>query len=250
MKILVDGQLIEYKDEGKGRAVILLHGWGLSLATFKDLAAHLSKKFRIVSLDLPGFGGSSRPEPDWGVEQYAKLVAGLLTKLNINDYVAIGHSFGGRIIIKGISEGLLSPDKVVLIDTAGVKPSKTPRKTLYSILAKLGKIITALPGLRSRRESLRKKLYGAVGTSDYLQAGDMKQIFLKTINEDLLPYVHLIKQPTLLIWGENDNDTPISDAKAIKGRLPDSRMTIIPGAGHFPYIDNLAAVIKELDGFV
>jgi pimeloyl-ACP methyl ester carboxylesterase len=251
MNILVEGQLVEYRDEGKGRTVVLLHGWGLSLTTFKDLSAHLSNKFRVISLDLPGFGASPKPTSDWGAEEYATFVEAFVKKLKLDSvYTYIGHSFGGRIIIRGSADGLLLSEKVVLIDTAGIKPTKTPWKTFYGILAKTGKIVTALPGLRSWRESLRKKLYNATGTSDYLQSGDMKQIFLKIINEDLLPYVHLIKQPTLIIWGERDYVTPLSDAQAIKDELPNGRLVVIPDAGHFPYLDDLEAVKKELDAFV
>jgi len=251
MQIMVNGQLVQYKDEGKGRLVILLHGWGASTGTFDELTTHLSKKFRVIRLDFPGFGGSPKPTGSWGVGEYAQLVAGLISKLKLGSiYATIGHSFGGRVIIKGIANGNFRPEKVVLIGTAGVRPSQSVKRSIYKSIAKVGKTVTLLPGLKSLRPSLRKKLYGAAGASDYLNAGDMQQIFLNTINEDLLPLVHNISQPTLLIWGENDSETPVRDAQKIIRELPDGQLVVVPGVGHFVYNDDSKAVMKELDAFL
>lgn len=251
MQIMVNGQLVAYKDEGKGQAIVMLHGWGANLGTFDELAAHLSKEFRVIRLDFPGFGGSPKPASSWGVGQYAELVAGFISKLKLGDvYGIIGHSFGGRVIIKGVADDNFHPKKVILIGTAGVKPSESIKKAIYKSIAKVGKTVTSLPGLKSLRPMLRKKLYGAAGASDYLNAGDMQQIFLNTINEDLLPLVHGIKQPTLLIWGENDTETPIQDAQKIEREIPNGQLVVVPGAGHFVYTDDSRAVIKELDAFL
>ncbi|MDB5167271.1 MAG: alpha/beta hydrolase family protein [Candidatus Saccharibacteria bacterium] len=251
MQIMVSGQLIGYKDEGKGRTIVMLHGWGSNLATFDSLASHLSKRFHVVRLDFPGFGSSSKPTDNWGVGEYAQLVNNVISKLKLDNlYGIIGHSFGGRVIIKGIANNYFQPQKVVLIGTAGVKPPRSAMKSIYKSIAKAGKVVTMLPGLKSMRPALRKKLYGAAGASDYLNAGSMQQVFLNTINEDLLPDVHRITQPTLLIWGENDNETPVADAQKIMHELPDGQLIVIPDAGHFVYNDDQTAVIKELDAFL
>lgn len=251
MNVLVKGQLINYIDEGKGRIVVLLHGWGANSATFNNLAKHLIKNFRVIRVDFPGFGASPKPSDVWSVGDYAMLVADFLAKLGLNDtYAVIGHSFGGRVIIKGVAEKLIVSEKVVLIDAAGVKPPKSMRKAVYKSIAKLGKAATALPVFKTLRPRLRKKLYSAAGSTDYLNANEMQLIFLNTINEDLLPYVHDITQPTLLIWGENDNDTPVTDAEKMVHELPKGRLVVIPDAGHFVYSDAYEAVVKELDAFL
>jgi pimeloyl-ACP methyl ester carboxylesterase len=251
VNVLVKKQLINYIDEGKGRIVVLLHGWGPTSATFDDMAKYLSEKFRIIRLDFPGFGASPKPSDVWGVGDYAELVANFLAKLELRDvYAVIGHSFGGRVAIKGVAEKLITPEKVVLIDAAGVKPPKTMRKALYKSLAKLGKAATALSVLKTLRPMLRKKLYSAAGSTDYLNANEMQLIFLNTINEDLLSYVHNIAQPTLLIWGGNDYETPVSDAKKMMQELPNGRLVVVPDAGHFVYIDDFRVVTKELDAFL
>lgn len=251
MKILVEGQLLEYKDEGKGRVVVLLHGWGASLATFDELSKNLATRFRVIRFDFPGFGASPKPADSWGVGEYATLLGALIKKLKIDDvYAVIGHSFGGRVIIKGKDMGVLKPEKVVLIGSAGVKPERTARKALFGVVAKSGKALTAIPGLKALRPALRKRLYGVAGSTDYLAAQNMRQIFLNTINEDLLPLVHSITQPALLIWGEDDHETPVGDAQKIVKELSDARLMVIPGAGHFVYLDDPAAVNKELAVFL
>jgi len=251
MKVLVKGQLTEYSDKGEGRIIVLLHGWGSSLKSFSELSKHLESKYRVVSLDFPGFGGSPQPSKDWGVGEYSDFVHDFLDKLKItNPYVLAGHSFGGRVIIKGIHTGALSAEKIVLIDSAGVKPRDNERKMIFKFLAKTGKVLTSLPGLKMLRPMLRNKLYASAGSTDYLDSGTMKNIFVKTVDEDLLSIVSSIKQPTILIWGKNDEITTLNEAEAMLDQLVDGRISVIPNAGHYSYVDNLSAFTKAMDEFI
>lgn len=251
MKVIVDNQLVEYKDEGSGQVVLLLHGWETNLGTFNDLAGHLVKRFRVIRFDFPGFGQSPKPASDWSISDYAKLTAGLLQKLKISEvYAIIAHSFGGRVAIKGSSLGCLQSKKLVFIGVAGVKPHQSLKKISFKIVAKTGKLVTFLPVIKKLQPKLRKRLYVSAGSTDYLMAGEMKKIFLNTINEDLLPEVSKITQPTLMIWGQNDTETPLNDAKLILNSLSNGRLVVVPDVGHFVYIDAYDKVIKELDGFL
>jgi len=251
MKVLVNGQLIEYKDEGKGSVLVLLHGWGDKMATFNDLAAHLAKNYRVIRLDFPGFGASPRPLDTWTISDYAHLTAAFLNKLGVKDiYTVIGHSFGGRVIIKSIAEKLIDPTKVILIGAAGVKPKQNSKKAAYQVVAKVGKVVTSIPGLRGTQKALRKRLYESAGNTDYLYAEGMQTIFRNTVNEDLLPYVHLIAQPSLLIWGENDDQTPVADAYAMVNELDDSELVVVEDAGHFVFLDKADIVKEKIDEFL
>ena len=252
MKVLVDGQLIEYKQEGGGKAVLLLHGWGTSLASFDTLAAHLVEKgFQVYRFDFPGFGGSPVPSSDWSVGDYVALTAAFVQKMKITKLHAVmGHSFGGRVIIKGVGTGALQPEKVVLMGAAGIKPKKTAKKVAFQAIAKTGKAVTSLPGLAGVRRKLQASLYAAAGSTDYLLSGPMKQIFLNTINEDLQQYLPNIQQPALLVWGEHDTETPLSDGKTMHSQLPDSELVVVPAAGHFAFDDDFGTVARAIDGFV
>jgi len=251
VKILVNNQLIEYQDEGSGKILLLLHGWGMSLETFNLLANHLSKKFRVIRFDFPGFGQSPKPSDDWLVSDYAKLTRDLLEKLKINQvFAVIGHSFGGRVIIKGISLNYLKPNKVVLISSAGIKPKQNFKKTVYKTVAKIGKFTTSIPILNKIQPTLKNKLYKSAGNTDYLHANQMKKIFLNITNEDLLPEVSKISQHSLLIWGSDDTITSPSDAILILKSLQNGNLILIPDAGHLVYIDKPNQVSAELDAFL
>lgn len=251
MKILVGKQLIEYKDEGKGKIIVLLHGWGDQLSTFDEIAKHLSRNFRVIRLDFPGFGASPRPSDSWTVGSYATLTAQFLEKLAVKDiYAVVGHSFGGRVIIKAIAEKLFKTEKVVLIGAAGVKPRQSGKKAVYKVIAKVGKLATSVPGLRGARQALRRKLYESAGSTDYLNAEGMQHIFKNVVGENLLPYVHLITQPSLLIWGEHDDQTPVSDAYMMSNELTNAELVIVRDAGHFVHHENATLVLGKIDEFL
>ncbi len=251
MQVIVDGLLTNFQDEGKGKILLCLHGWGSDSTSFEAISKNFSKTYRVIRLDLPGFGQSQIPPDDWQVKDYAKFVTRFLDKIDAkNVYTIISHSFGGRVTIKLISQDLLIPDKVVFIGAAGIKPSISAKKIIYKTIAKSGKAITQLPGLKKLQPALRSKLYVQAGAGDYLQAGPMRKIFLKTINEDLVNEIPTIKQPTLLIWGEDDDQTPVHDGYIFHEKLDDSDLIVVSGAGHFVHIDKPIEVHKELEKFL
>lgn len=251
MKVLVNDQLIEYFDEGSGKVILFLHGWGASQKSFDSLSKPLSKKFRVIGFDFPGFGSSPKPDDNWTVDDYAKITRDFLEKIKIKSvYAVIAHSFGGRVVIKGVNKKYLSPQKVILIGAAGIKPPTTIKKTGYKILAKIGNAVLSLPVLSNFKSDFRKRFYNKIGSEDYLQADQMKKIFLNTINEDLTSIISSIKQPTLLIWGENDQETPITDAKKMNQFIKNSQLEIIPDAGHFVFLDATEKTLEYIKEFL
>src|SRR3989344_5618914 len=140
MKIIIDNLAVEYLDEGSGPTILMLHGWADSLHTWDLVIAQLTG-FRIIRLDLPGFGGSERPKDAWDVGAYVQFVLAFCKKLEYEIDILIGHSFGGRIIIKGIGTGALSAKKIVLVASAGVEKKRTAKNEVYRIIAKIGKAI-------------------------------------------------------------------------------------------------------------
>lgn len=250
MKIIVDDQLIEYSDQGSGRVVVLMHGWGVDSDNLRSLAGQLASDFRVISFDFPGFGKSIIPTSAWHVGDYAECAGKLFKKLDIEPYAVLGHSFGGRIIIKGLSNEFFASNKVVLMGSAGIKPAKDLKKQLLKAVVKTGKVIVKLPVLNRFESKLRNRLYERIGNTDYLKSGRLKQIFLNTINEDLLPLISKIKQPTLLVWGEEDAETPISDAEKMQSVLPDAELFKVSGAGHFVHLDEPNLVYEKIREFL
>ncbi len=252
MKIVVNGQLINYVDEGKGNVVLLLHGWGANLQTFDMMAADLAQDYRVIRLDFPAFGGSPRPSDDWDIGDYGMLVVGFLQKLGIDHVTAIiAHSFGGRVTIKLVGQGLLAVDKIILIGSGGIKHSSSPRQQAYKVVAKTGKQVMKLPGLQKLQGKMRRRLYETAGAMDYFDAGDsMQTIFLKVINEDVRELASKITIPALLLWGDSDQETPLSDGRIFHEKIVGSKLVVVPGAGHFTYVDEPQKVISEIKKFL
>lgn len=251
MKIVVGDQLVNYSDEGSGDVILMLHGWGANLQSFDGLARRLQERYRIVRIDFPGFGSSPQPAADWDIGEYAALVKAFLQKKEIGHLKAvIAHSFGGRVTIKLAGQGLLDSEKVILIGSGGIRHSSSPRQQAYKLVAKTGKQVMKLPGLRKMQSKMRQRLYQNAGAMDYFESGDMKNIFLRVINEDVRELAAKMTIPTLLLWGERDAETPLTDAKIFHDKLPDSKLVVIPDAGHFTYLDQPDAVMREIETFL
>jgi len=251
MKLVVNDQLVSYSDEGAGPVLVILHGWGASLQTFDTIAKRLSGRFRVIRLDLPGFGQSPKPPDSWFIDDYAHFIASFLSKLGVlSVYAIIGHSFGGRITLKAVGKGYIIPQKVVLIGSAGIKPSESAQKLLYKSVAKVGKQIAKLPLFNKLQVKLRRRLYESAGSTDYLEADTMRTIFLHTIAEDLQADAANIKQPCLLIWGENDDATPVADGRILHSAIRDSQFVVVSRAGHFVYTDKPDEVTKIIEDFL
>lgn len=237
MYIDIDGLNINYIDEGKGRHVLLLHGWGGSIQTMMPIFNILKEKFRVVALDLPGFGNSDIPKEPWNSYDYAECINKFIEELNLNEIILFGHSHGGRISIVLASKYNFVKN-LILIDSAGIIPK---RKAKYYIkvywFKMLKKIYLTFP-LKNKQEKL-DKFYKKFGSRDYRDAeGVMRQTMVKVINDNLLRLLSDIKAPTLLIWGENDEDTPLYMGEMMEKEIPDSGLVILKGAGHYSYIDN------------
>lgn len=212
--------------------LVFLHGWGSQAAHFSKT---LEKCHNVVAFDLPGFGGSQMPGTAWSIGDYARFLRHFLEKLHIDHPVLVGHSFGGNIAIKYCAE-YGDAEKLILIGSAGIR-RKTLKKLLYFILAKILKVVSFLPGFSRMREGIRKSFYTAIGSEDYIQAGALTDIYRKNIGEDLQKDMEKIKIPTTLIWGENDDAMPLSDGKLTQKRIKGSQMFVIPGAGHYVFLD-------------
>ncbi len=249
MKVIVKNLALEYIDEGTGPVVVMLHGWKDSVHTFDPIIPALIKNHRVVRLDLPGFGGSDKPPTPWHLDDYVDVVAAFCEKLKLNPDILIGHSLGGRITIKGVARGVLKPRKIILIASAGIAKRATIRNHALRIVAKAGKLATAVWPFNGLRQKLRRRLYERIG-SDYFAAGRLKETFINIIEEDLRPAASSITTPTLLIWGSDDRATPLQDGERMQRLIKDSRIEIIQSAGHFVHREYPGKVQSFIAGFI
>ncbi len=241
-----------YTVKGEGKDILLLHGWGAKLDFFGNIIENLAKSNKVYAIDLPGFGGTQEPKEAWNVDKYVDFVIEFIEKMNISELSLLGHSFGGRVIIKLVNRKNLKfkVDKIVLIDSAGIKPQNQKKKSLKTRIYKMLKIFVAnkivLRIFPNALNNLKKKF----GSADYRNATPiMRDTLVKTVNEDLTELLPNITQSTLLIWGDKDTATPIEDAKKMESLIKDSGLVTLKGAGHFSFVEQPILVNKVLTSF-
>lgn len=249
MQVVIDDLLTNYQEMGNGKVVLLLHGWADSLSTFRDLQAKLSENYRVIALDLPGFGKTEIPKTVWGLENYAEFINHFLTKMQAKDLKAlIGHSNGGALAIKALSTNNVKSEKLVLIASAGVRNKLKTRKLAIKAIAKTGKAATFwLP--EDQKKKLQKKLYGTVG-SDMLVAPHLQETFKKTVAQDIQADAETVAIPTLLIYAQNDSAVPVSDGEQLTKIMPNAKLVILPEAGHFVHHDKPDEVFELIKDFL
>ncbi|MBR5586472.1 MAG: alpha/beta hydrolase [Clostridia bacterium] len=237
MNITIDGININYETFGEGSDVLVLHGWGADIPAVRPIANALCAKFKVWLVDLPGFGKSDMPGEDWDVYSYADFVKKFADEAGIVNPVLIGHSFGGRLSIILSAKKLMNPPKIILVDSAGIKPKHGLDYYCKVYTYKLMKRVAALAGKLSK--PLEDKIKSQFGSADYKNANPlMRTVMVRVVNEDLTYLLKDISCPTLLFWGEKDDATPLSDAKKMEKLIPDAGVVTVAGGGHYSYIDN------------
>lgn len=248
--MVVDGLLTNYTKAGKNKkCLVLLHGWGDSVATYARLSKKLADDYTVVAIDLPGFGGTQIPEGVWGLEDYAAFVAAFLKKADISSvYAFVAHSNGGAVAIKGLASGTLKANRLVLLASAGIRTLQKGRRMAVKMVAKAGKAATFwLP--THHKQTLQKKLYGTVG-SDMLVVPSLQETFKKTVRQDVQADARQLKLPVLLIYGEDDQATPVMYGEMYHQLIGGSTLEVISGAGHFVHHDKPDQVTHAIERFL
>jgi pimeloyl-ACP methyl ester carboxylesterase len=242
MQAVVSNLITHYERSGRGKPVLLLHGWGDTLRTYNNLVAGMSG-FDLIRLDLPGFGQTQAPTESWDLDDYAQFVADFLHKLKIKELNAlVGHSNGGALAIRAVASGQLKPHKLILLASSGVRNDAKVRRLAVKTIAKTGKAMTLwMP--RATRQKLQKKLYGTIG-SDMFVAPNLQETFKRTVRQDIQADAAKISLPTLLIYGTGDTATPPKYGGILNGLISNSRLEMIEGAGHFVHHEAESEVIR------
>lgn len=240
MVISIKDCLINYEVFGEGEPLILFHGWGASINSMAPIWQFFKSKFKVYVLDFPGQGNkSSDPKTVWGIPEYADMVLKFMNELKIEKPHVIAHSFGGRVAIYLSSMNKDLFNKIVLVDSAGVKPRTSLKKMIKIFMFKCGKNILKITTPKNKYDEKIDNLRKKFGSSDYgaLKSDIIRKTFSNVINLDLTKNLKEIKNPVLLIWGEDDKDTPLYMAKIMEKNIKDSGLAILKNAGHFSYID-------------
>ncbi len=235
----IDGVSLHYRDTGEENLppVIIMHGWGCNVDTVASIENIFKGKMRVLNVDLPGHGKSSEPPTVWGVEDFTSMMEKFISQLGLKKPSLVGHSFGGRISILLSSRG--DVDKVLLVDAAGIKPKRSLSYYWKVYSFKAMKNAALLIFGKKKGSVIVDKMRGKKGSADYRNSSPrMRAIMSRCVNEDLKYAMPSIKAPVLLVWGENDTATPLSDAQTMKKLIPDAGLVSFPGCGHYSFLDN------------
>jgi pimeloyl-ACP methyl ester carboxylesterase len=233
----INGLNTYYTDKGEGETVVLLHGWGGSSVSMLGLMNEFQNNYRVLTLDLWGFGKSATPSKETTIFDYAVWVGEFLNMLNIEKAHIVGHSFGGRI---GIILGSIFPEKVqtlTLIDSAGLRMKKTRKQKKQEEEYKKLKLEVE----SGEQDPMVLKKYGS---SDYKNlSGEMRDVFVRVVNTDLSKDAMNVSVPTNIIWGKKDEDTPPIMAKKLKRYIRGSKINWLNG-GHYAYLMEQNKVVE------
>ena len=242
MIVDVNGLQVKCELLGNGNNnILMLHGWGCSSVHFREIAEKLSGGYRLLIPDLPGHGMTGQPSVPWGVDEYTECVLRIMESAGFDRCSVIAHSFGGRIALKLASMHPEKVDKMILTGCAGLKKPKTPEqeKQEQEYQRKKERLIRIgrLPLLKQYSAVMLEDLRNRYGSADYnALAPGMRETFIRIISEDLRPCLNRIQCPVLLIWGRNDQDTPLWMGETMEKEIPDAGLVVFDNDDHFAYL--------------
>ncbi len=248
MQVVVNSLLTQYTRAGKGRCIVILPGWGDDSNNWETFQQQLARNYDTTVVDLPGFGGTQAPATAWGLTDYGQFIGAFLNKLELNPYAVIGHSNGSAIAVRGLAAGQFKTERLVLLACAGIRSRYKGRKKILRLITKSGKVLT-MPLPASVKRRLRRKVYQTIG-SDMLVAEHLQSTFKKVVEDDIQADAVKIDIPALLIYGEEDQETPTWYGEQFHQLIRQSTLEILPNAGHFVQLDRTAEVIKMISEFL
>lgn len=237
MNVKIDNINLEYIKEGRGRDLVLLHGWGQNKEMMLPLLNNLKEDFCCYSFDLPGFGKSNVPDKVFTVYDYASLLNKAFKELGINKPIIVGHSFGGKIAL--VMGSKYDVESLVLLASPAFRSAT-------SIKTKILKAIKKLPFMDNLAEKAKK----IIGSADYKNAsGVMREILISTVNTDITEDLKKITVPSLFIFGTKDEAVSLNDAYKMTNLVQDGALIKLPEGTHYAYLEFLGqvtAIIKSI----
>jgi len=249
MKDYIEDLGISYLCEGQGKPFVIFHGWGCNKEMFQFMIDTYCDRYKVYCFDLPGFGESKEPEHPFNTEDYCDRMLQVFNRLQIHKPVVMGHSFGGRILIK--MAGKVDFEKMILTGSAGVV---NPRPLSYYVKIytyKALKRLYSISFINKMFPELLSKKQASAGSEDYRNASAMmRQVLSIVVNEDLRDEFTNVKVPSLLIWGEDDTATPLRDGQLMEKTFKDAGLVVFEGGTHYAFLEQRNRFITVLNAFV
>ena len=242
-RVRIDGVWVHYIDEGEGLPVVLVHGFAGSVFDYRTLIPALAQRFRVIAVDLPGFGYSDRDVPELSNAAWIETLDALLHELHIDRAVFVGHSMGGGVVQRFAAEHPQMVERLILIGSVSAAERRRAviARRPFSVISTLVQGGIALFGganrMLSRTVADPKKLTGAAreGHLEPLRirgsAAAIRQLLIDSSSEEPIDLAQL-RMPTLLLWGDQDRVVKLTVAERLLAALPNARLEVIADAGH------------------
>jgi pimeloyl-ACP methyl ester carboxylesterase len=263
---------IAYRQAGSGPVVVLIHGITSDSGTWERVMPYLARRFTVVAPDLIGHGSSAKPKGDYSLGAHASGVRDLLLALGHERATFVGHSLGGGIAMQLsyqfpelcerlalVDSGGLGRDVSLLLRAATLPGSEYVLPLLAATrLLDAGRLAAGLLGRLKLRVAtdIEQMARGHATLSD----PDARAAFIHTLRAVVEPggqrvdasnRLYLARHiPMLIVWGEDDTIIPAAHGRATHRRLPDSRLEIFSGSGHFPQMDEPERFLDVLSDFI
>src|SRR5215211_2593287 len=264
----VDGVRVHYQEAGdeKAPALVLIHGFASSTLVWSKVFLALAEEgYRVIAPDMLGYGYSAKPKHgEYTIAGQAKLLTRLLDALEIPRAIFVGSSYGGAVAATCALDYADRVEKLILVGTVN-----NNRPLAFKLMRIFGSPVfgdVVSPLLIGSRRLLRKRMKRVYDRHAWvlderrvdarhfpLRAAGTQRAIIRTVRgwdaERISRDAHLIRQPTLLVWGENDREIPLADGERLHGEIPGSRFVVFLNCGHIPHEEYPEAFTNVVNDF-
>lgn len=264
--LVIDGQRVHVRVTGEGPPLLLLHGFMASFYSFRHLVPGLSRHFRVITLDLNGFGLTERPAaPEaYRIEHQADLVARVLAEIGAGPATILGHSYGAAVALVTARRHPAAVRGLIL-----VSPASRFDKLPWYWQVRPGKEVVYLICRRFLSDPLRYRRLS--GRAFYLSEAHSEEdaeryrafLLIEGLRSTVFGYLEMlsgkgfaripfqeIHQPALVIAGDRDEVIPLEQCREVAGQLPAGRLEIFEDCGHSAPEERPDEVIAAIQQFV
>lgn len=252
-----------YYDRGKGPVVVLIHGMFGDFMDWEPVLEPLSASHRVIAMDLPGFGGSSKPRREYSAEFFVASLREFFRELQLREFILAGNSFGGQIAMLYALRHPESVSKLVLVNSGGFRKHTAEEKAMLearfseSILAGLGPAIneilfsTVFSRISETSQRYLAKQNSKLSRADYpAYAYALASSIRLSLSTYLVDRLAELQSPTLLVWGEKDQVLPVAQAELALAQLRRGELKTIPDCGHAPQLECPAEFLRCVQPFL
>jgi len=258
------GTELHYTDEGSGYPVLMIHGFGGSLRNFNKMAESLKGQFRVIRVDLPGFGLTDFPDmgnkPDY-IQMYRDYLTFIFDTLHLDSVYVMGNSMGGGVAWIAAADHPDKVKKLVLLNSAGYDVANVSGKLTMFKYKSVGHVFDrGMPLFMS--ESGLEKCYADKSKVDpvvwrlnnrFTNRDGNIQNMLALARSHQIPDSAMITKvqcPTLIVWGKEDAIIPVAHAEKFHRDIKNSRVIIYDPCGHVPMMERSEDLTKDFLQFV